>query len=1237
MDKKLLWKTILIIIFVIVAVWTLYPPNKTLKPGIDLAGGVSLTYEINDEALSEVQKQNLSQRMINVLRRRIDPTNVQNLVWRPQGSKRFEVQMPLASKEARTKRQIYENALTDILNQNINTTGIMRTLRDPNEQRELQFRQFANNDPNRLEILQDLAQKFDLRENLRQKRDAFSEQLRNKQEKLTTAKLNVSQIKQNINDWMKLTESNRSEKIKDFIGNDPNLPLLEDYVKTYADWADAVEKLTNPDTGLNTLYQKAQRQIDKLNLSEEQIKSALEKKPGTPKRQEAIQNLKKQFLGKAEKIDKIIAADDAYKQYGGRLDDPKDLQRMLKGAGVLEFRILPTLNYPDIDSDEIQRYIDTLKTKGPKYASDENYLWCQIEDVKQWIVQDSQGNQRTTVQDEQHRPAVVAPFGDKFYVLASSNKDEAILHKNKGDWTLENSQPTTDRMGRNAIAFQLDAKGGKLFLNVTGKNIGRPLCILLDDIAISAPVIQSQISTNGTITGQFARTEVLDMVNKLNAGSLPAMLIEQPISVKAIGPSIGADNRDKGIEAGLIGLAAVIITMLTYYLLAGSIADVALILNILFVLAIMALLRATFTLPGIAGIILTIGMSVDANVLIFERIREEQQKGSSLRIAIRNGYQKAFRTIFDANLTTFITAAILFWVASEEIKGFAIVLMLGIISSMFTALFVTRVFFDHLLAAKLIKDHLVMLRLIHRPKINWMKARPAFLTISALLIAGGLTVFFTRDNTKNNKYDIEFTGGTSAQINLKEGVNLTRQQVQNRIRKTGNQLSNPALATANVHSIGKTNSVYEITTTETNKTTASVTLDENTNYSPNVDTVKAAIRKAQEKVSGTLPNLQVIQDEQNPKSFIITTSQIIPARVKNILGVAFPKAKVSEPKVQEVVNNAIKQAFSNELETQQNLKPEIVSAQKIDPNLIDRFPELTNDIGGVEIICKIQNPVPVQNIDRRIKDLRFKPDAQNLTQYQYQLRNEDLSAVTDPNKPVYSFAYISTHPEAGLRELSQQEWNQFVDNETKRLIAATTFETSLSRVTQIDPSVGAEAKTRALIAIILSLFAIVGYIWIRFGDVRFGFAAIIALVHDVCITLGAVTACTYIASTNIGHALLIGDFKIDLAMIAAFLTLIGYSLNDTIVVFDRIRENRKKKQLNPQIITDSINQTISRTILTSFTTFLVVLVMYIFGGQGLRGFTFAIGLGVIIGTYSSIAIAAPILLIGQKLQNKNDK
>jgi len=269
-----------------------------------------------------------------------------------------------------------------------------------------------------------------------------------------------------------------------------------------------------------------------------------------------------------------------------------------------------------------------------------------------------------------------------------------------------------------------------------------------------------------------------------------------------------------------------------------------------------------------------------------------------------------------------------------------------------------------------------------------------------------------------------------------------------------------------------------------------------------------------------------------------------------------------------------------------------------------------------------------------LADLRFKPDMRNLNwRYTYKILGPGLNKL-EPNQPVESFVYLSVDPEAGFRTITDDEWTRFVENERTKVEGATQLEGSLPRVTQINPSIGAEAKTRALIAIVLSLFAIITYIWIRFGNVRYGIAAIIALVHDVCITLGAVTACTYIAATPIGEKLLIGDFKINLAMIAAFLTLIGYSLNDTIVVFDRIRENRHKRRLSPQIITDSINQTISRTLLTSFTTFIVVLIMYIFGGSGLRGLTFAIGFGILIGTYSSIAIAAPVLLLGAETKNE---
>jgi SecD/SecF fusion protein len=808
MSKNLLPKFILIIVLVVVAVLTLYPPSKTLKPGIDLAGGTSLIYEIDTQGLDAVEKKDLAQRMITVLRRRIDPANIQNLIWRPQGSTRFEIQMPLASEETRQKRQNFEKARNDLLKENINPAIILRSLQKPAEQRAKDFDQFAQSDANKMAILNNLAKVYDERKELQDKRDKLFLGLATPESIITAAGLNLDDIKQHLGEWIKLDEQQLREALLKYLGSEGNLDLLSRYVKMYAEWAELVEQMMNPETGINVRYKEAQKALDKFNLSEDQLKLCLEMPPKSPKRRQAIYELKTIFPDRSEKIDKAVSAFDEYRPFQGRLDDPRDLQRMLKGAGILEFRILPTRGHTEVDAEEMAGYVERLKTKGPKYASDNKYIWCEIENVNEWKRND----------------VFLAQFGDKVYVLASNKKDQTVLHGAGGkDWSLKRAYPTTDQTGRRAIGFTFDERGGRLFANVTGKNIDRPLCILLDGVAISAPNIQSRIFDRGIITGTFTQTEVVDMVNKLNAGSLPARLIEQPISVKTIGPSIGADNRDKGIKSGLIGLAGVITCMAVYYTLSGLIADAALLMNLLFTLAIMALLRATFTLPGIAGTILTIGMSVDANVLIFERIREEQQKGSSIRIAIKNGYEKAFSAIFDSNITTIITAAILYWVGSEDIKGFAIVLMLGLASSLFTALFVTRAVFDLLLNKRIIKDHLVMLHLIRKPNINWMSLRPIFFTLSAILTIGGVTVFLTRDDTKNNKYDIEFTGGTSVQINLKNSVNLDRQMVEDRIHKVGEDLASSGLATATVYSIGTSGKQYEITTTETNKTKALVT------------------------------------------------------------------------------------------------------------------------------------------------------------------------------------------------------------------------------------------------------------------------------------------------------------------------------------------------------------------------------------------------------------------------------
>lgn len=1203
MDKNLTPKIILIIVLVLVALWTLYPPNKTLKSGIDLAGGTSLIYEIDTYGLTEAEKKDMSSKMITILRRRIDPANIQNFIWRPQGNTRFEIQMPLADAETRAKRQMYESQLEKLLEDNINTAIIMRSLKKSAQERTEDFENFAQNSPDKLEILTELAAAYGQRRELQNKRDKSAVKMQTPEQLIKLAGLDLETIKSKMVDWVKLDDKKLKEALTEFLGSDKNLDLLTRYTVIYSEWADVVEQLTDPQNGKNIQYNQAKQKLDRLNLTEEQINLCLTIPPNSLKYTKAVEKLKSEFPERLKKIESVISAFDQYRPFQGRLDDHKDLQRMLKGAGILEFRILPMLEQAQIDQRQIESYIELLNKKGPKYASDNKYIWCEIENIKEWNVTNS----------------IVGEFGNKYYILASNEPEKVMLHSfNQKSWKLKSARPTQDQHGRRAIGFVLDETAGKMFGKITSQNKGRPLCILLDNQAISAPNIQSRITTQGIITGTFTQTETADMVDKLNAGSLPARLIEQPISVKTIGPSIGADNRDRGIKAGLIGLVTVLLCMLIYYCAAGAIADIALLMNLLFVLAIMALVRASFTLPGIAGIILTIGMSVDANVLIFERIREEQQKGSSIRIAIKNGYQRAFRTILDANLTTFITAAILFWVASEEIKGFAIVLMLGIASSMFTALFVTRVVFDILVSKRIIKERLFMLRLLRKPNVNWMRLRPLFLTCSVLLMAFGLFAFFMRDNTKNNKYDIEFTGGTSVIINLKHEIPI--QQVRDRLKKVSQDLNNPAIATANVYSINKSSRQYEITTTETNKTITTVTFPGDSQQS--IDSLASAI-------DDRLDNLQITQNKQNASVFTITTNQMSKAAIENVLSEAFTDAQISEPTIQRTVNNAILSAFGDQLEVLQNLGLRITSEEKITEELIDSYPELGDFIGGCKIICQIKKSVSIAKIERRLKDLRFKPDMRNLHWYDYKILSADLNQI-DPDKPVNSFTYISVDPQAPFRELTEQEWSQFIGNETSKIRAAASLETSLPRVTQINPSVGAEAKTRALVAIVLSLFAIVTYIWIRFGDLRYGFAAIAALIHDVCITLGAVVACTYIAGTVIGEKLLIGDFKINLAMIAAFLTLIGYSLNDTIVIFDRIRENRRKDLITPMIINDSINQTISRTLLTSFTTFIVVLIMYIFGGDGLRGFTFAIGLGIIIGTYSSVAIAAPILLIGTK-------
>lgn len=1204
MYKDLLWKAVFVVFLIAVSFIYVYPPAEKLKQGIDLAGGTSLIYEIDASDLAPAERKGLAERMIPILLKRIDPTHVANIMMRPQGDTRIEIQLPIASVDTIQKRKAFEDALLKLENNNINLLLIKRSLALPAEQRSAELAKFTADSPERKERIDALTAIYDKRSKKQAERDDLAGKLDALKKQLSVMGVKMDYFDNQAALWAKAKPEEQPAKIDEFLKT--NLPadakskpeevksIIAQYLSLFAEWSDVMTELTDPDKGLNIEWNKAVADLGNINLNIDTLKQVLEMSSKSANRAEMIKSMKEKYASRAAAIDAVVSTYDTYAKVGGRLDDPEDLKRMLRGSGVLEFRILPTPAEVDAAAQ-----VEALTTKGPKGASTTQYTWCEVEDPAMW------------------HTGIYGRFGDKVYVLASNIDNEKMTRTSKA-WKLTRAYPTNDQEGRRAIGFNFDDVAANLFFKLTSANLQKPLCILLDDIAISAPNINSAISSSGIITGKFSQTEIDDMVNKLNAGSFPARLSELPISEKTIGPAVGADNKDRGILSGKAALTAVAVFMILYYLLGGFIADIALVLNVLFLLATMSILGGTFTMGGIAGMVLTIGMSVDANVLIFERIREEQRRGSSLRAAIANGYARAFRTIFDSNLTTFMTAAILYVVASEEIKGFALVLMIGIAWSMFTALFVTRLIFDFLTRRNLISNQLRMLGLFQNINVNWMKLRPAFIVFSGTLIVLGMIVFFTRNDAVNSKYDIEFTGGTSIQIDLKEGTGFDITKVRELFKEAAK--GNRSLESARIYEIGTSGLQYEITTTETNRTAVDVKFNQT---GQTADSLTTKIHQAEDDNGFVLSKLEIIA--KDTQTFAITTSRVNGAMVKQVIALAVGQdGTVGEPVIDEVVTDAVRKAFGNYLVVQENLHPEILSAEKIN----DTAGELADYIGGIKLVCKLAKDTAVSDIESRIREIRFKPDMQNIKWYRHELLGTNLTLLNPADK-VSEFVFVSSHPEAGYRELSDTEWNAYIENEKAKLVYAGSLESAMSRITQIDASVGSEAKTRALIAMLLSFLVMIGYLWVRFGTARYGIGAVVALVHDVLITLGVVCACTYIAGTAFGKALLIEDFKINLELIAAFLTLVGYSVNDTIVVFDRIRENRGKDMLpTPQIINDSINQTLSRTILTSFVTWLAVFVMYVWGGSGFRGFNFVMLFGILIGTYSSIAIAAPIVILG---------
>lgn len=829
------------------------------------------------------------------------------------------------------------------------------------------------------------------------------------------------------------------------------------------------------------------------------------------------------------------------------------------------------------------------------------------------------------------------------------------------------------------IGFEFDQEGRAKFGRLTERNIGKPLAIILDGTLYSAPVIRDRIPGKGIIEGNFTQDEVNDLIAVMRAGSLPADLeLEMETTV---GPSLGKDSIKKGLLAGIIGGIFAILFICIYYLGAGTVANVAVILNIFLVVGTLAILNATLTLPGIAGLVLMMGMAVDANVLIFERIREEKAKGKAIRLAVKNGYERAFITIVDSNLTTLITALILYAVGTGPVKGFAIVLIAGLLINMFTAVFVTRVIFEIFLGIGVMRSF-SMLQIFRNPKISFVSYQRIAITASLVLIIIGISVFVLRG--KEN-YDIDFTGGTLIHLKLNKPTPVGN--IRNKLEVTGY----PNAEVQNIWASGDaTNSINDSTefgirikSFNNDKTVQKIVNDiqgvideklfskinysDPSNYQLTLnEPVDELVIQDYLKEAGygrdSIFSIYPIGKSGKRYSFSISGLTQERSRVETINNVTTLFTGLFDISSVNPQYGDIKDDLPSITDDPRNTQYRAVSTMSIDlknpvdPNILEivlktegykdivvsaretsggkaAFKELqvtgpkdvleTIKLMGVSLNMPPIKIVDTSSIQIELKDNIDENSLRKMFSGSKQLRNSvgEITGV-DITSSDYMIGMKALNVSKIQEKIREDIFASFKDKiYTENSDAEMSKPDPFKRVVSIGSTVAAEMKSRASLSLFFACLAIIIYIWFRFGELKFGVAAVLALVHDVLITVGAVAIADHYGN-------IFGDVKINLPMIAAFLTLIGYSLNDTIIVFDRIRENLagKHKTITKELIDASVNQTLSRTVLTSLTTFGAVAALYFVGGTAIHGFAFVMMVGVVVGTYSSVFIASPILL-----------
>ncbi|MFO8006652.1 MAG: protein translocase subunit SecD [Candidatus Brocadiia bacterium] len=927
--------------------------------------------------------------------------------------------------------------------------------------------------------------------------------------------------------------------------------------------------------------------------------------------------------------------------------------------------------------------------------------------------------------------------GDRSVPFALIKKGEAAITGER----LANVYPTVDENGAPAVGFEFDAVGARRFAHITESNLGWSLAIILDGVLKSAPVIETRIAGAGIIRGRFSQQDVSDMVNVLRAGSLPMDITL--LQESTVGPKLGRDSIRRGLLALAVAGLLVVGFIGFYYMGCGLVADGALLMNLVLLIGILSLLGAALTLPGMAGILLTVGMAVDANVLIFERIREESDSGKGVRIALRNGYDRAFTTIVDANVTTLLTAVILYLVGTGPVRGFAVTLSFGILLSMFTALVVTRLAFETFIE-KGWMERFRMLSLVGTPSIEFARIRKPAYFISAVVVAGGLVAFFTRGPAL---YDIDFTGGVLVNVSLAEPTPVS--DVRSRLaaagypdaevqafRAAGAGQGAPTDFSIRLKGAGR-NKVKDNILPPVKARLEAAGLIAEGKEKKRIDVARdgrslelaldapaeeMGIRHAiggenafaLEQISNVVPT----DEEVLSRELTVYVGDVRTAAGRGevwrraILALGWAGLEGEDYEVTECRWNEARNALVFALD--KPIRPELLAVElarrqfaqvevapagaaewapaeqfliRAEADLLEQFQrELPAgaELRGVPTV-QIEGDALTATLTKEYseQDIRVRFEREDLEEARIVLLGAQsarwrLELSQEPVRDTMRSLFADVAPRAGgvrFETMSEGDGQRIVEmqlenpmpfgdvrnyietadvgvsgdalivdfddyevgtvvSQLRLTVPADDADAVLSRmedafgrpepvqkVISIGAEVAQELQGRALMAVLFASVIIVLYVAARFHAFRFGVAAVIALLHDVLITAGLVALADWLG--------VFGEVKINLAMLAAFLTILGYSLNDTIVVFDRIRENMGilgRNRVSGDLIDMSINQTLSRTVLTSMTTLMVVVVLAVVGGPVLRGLALTLIFGVLVGTYSSMFIASPVLL-----------